>query len=175
MTTPALERLIRVIPDWPTPGVMFQDLTGVLASAEGLAEVSQALAQPFRDSHIDVVAGMEARGFIVGTAVARELGTGFVALRKAGKLPGAVHSATYELEYGTATLQVHQADIAPGSRVLLIDDVLATGGTAAAAVSLVEMCSAEVVGLGVVMTLEFLSGREKLSSIQIHSLRSITS
>ena len=174
MDAPSLERLIRVIPDWPTPGVIFQDLTGVLASAEGLAEVSMALAKPFLDANIDVVAGMEARGFIVGTAVARELGTGFVALRKAGKLPGEVHSTSYELEYGTATLQVHKEDIPAGSRVLLIDDVLATGGTAKAAAELVELCRAEVVGLGVILSLEFLNGREKLGSLPIHALRNVT-
>ena len=175
MYAPSLEKLIRIIPDWPSKGVMFQDLTGVLASAEGLAEVSTGLADPFRDAGIDIVAGMEARGFIVGAAVARELGTGFVALRKAGKLPGAVHSATYELEYGTATLQVHQEDIKPGSRVLLIDDVLATGGTARAAADLILKCSAVPVGLGVILSLEFLHGRSKLTDLQVHALRNIDS
>ncbi len=174
MEAPSLERLIRVIPDWPTPGVMFQDLTGVLASATGLAEVSAALAAPFRDAQVDVVAGMEARGFIVGTAVARELGTGFVALRKAGKLPGEVHSTSYDLEYGSATLQVHKEDIPAGSRVLLIDDVLATGGTAKAAAELIAMASAHVVGLGVILSLEFLEGRSKLVGLTIHALRNVT-
>ena len=174
MEAPSLERLIRVIPDWPTRGVMFQDLTGVLASATGLAEVSAALAAPFRGAQVDVVAGMEARGFIVGTAVARELGTGFVALRKAGKLPGEVHSTSYDLEYGSATLQVHKEDIPAGSRVLLIDDVLATGGTAKAAAELIAMASAHVVGLGVILSLEFLEGRSKLDGVTIHALRNIT-
>ncbi len=169
----ALGRLIRVIPDWPSQGVSFQDLTGVLADAEGLREISQELAAPFANQNIDVVAGMEARGFIVGAAVARELGVGFIALRKAGKLPGIVHSATYALEYGTATLQVHQEDVKPETRVLIIDDVLATGGTARAAAQLIESGGAEVVGFGFILTLDFLNGAEKISQYPIHTLRTI--
>lgn len=169
-----LDRLIRVIPDWPIPGVMFQDLTGVLADGEGLSQIGKDLAAAFDDQHIDVVAGMEARGFIVGTTVARELGVGFLAVRKAGKLPGAVHSTTYDLEYGTAELQIHQADLRPGMRVLIIDDVLATGGTAAATVELITRTGAEVVGLGFVLELEFLSGAAKLANQRIHSLRVVT-
>ena len=173
MTNP-LDRLTRVIPDWPVEGVSFQDLTGVLADAEGLRYVAEQLAAPFRDAGVDVVAGMEARGFIVGVAVARELGVGFVALRKAGKLPGPVHAADYELEYGTATIEVHKEDVPEGRRVLLIDDVLATGGTAAAAVELIERCGAEVVGLGFVLALDFLGGTSRLDGHRIHSLRSIS-
>ena len=170
----ALDRLIRVIPDWPEPGVMFQDLTGVIADGAGLAEVVDDLVAGFADSKIDVVAGMEARGFIVGAAVAQRLGVGFVALRKAGKLPGPVHQAVYTLEYGEATLEVHQADIAAGSSVLLIDDVLATGGTAQAAISLVEQCQASVVGLGFVLGLDFLGGRQRLDGHMVHVLRTIS-
>jgi adenine phosphoribosyltransferase len=173
MTNP-LDRLTRVIPDWPVEGVSFQDLTGVLADAEGLKYVAEQLAAPFRDAGVEVVAGMEARGFIVGVAVARELGVGFVALRKAGKLPGPVHAADYELEYGTATIEVHKEDVPQGRRVLLIDDVLATGGTAAAAVELIERCGAEVVGLGFVLALDFLGGTSRLDGHRIHSLRSIS-
>lgn len=169
----ALDRLIRVIPDWPSQGVSFQDLTGVLADAQGLREISQDLAAPYRDKQIDVVAGMEARGFIVGAAVARELGVGFIALRKAGKLPGIVHSATYALEYGTATLQVHQEDVKPNTRVLIIDDVLATGGTAKAAAQLIESGGAEVVGFGFILALDFLEGAKKISQYPIHTLRTI--
>ena len=169
----ALDRLIRVIPDWPSQGVTFQDLTGVLADAQGLREVSQELALPYSHQGIDVVAGMEARGFIVGAAVARQLDVGFIALRKAGKLPGIVHSATYALEYGTATLQVHQEDVKPGMKVLIIDDVLATGGTARAAAQLIESGGAEVVGFGFILTLDFLGGVEKISNYPIHTLRTI--
>lgn len=170
----ALDRLIRVIPDWPSQGVSFQDLTGVLADAEGLREVSEELAKPFSNQNIDVVAGMEARGFIVGAAVARELGVGFIALRKAGKLPGIVHSATYALEYGTATLQVHQEDVKPGNRVLIIDDVLATGGTARAAAQLIESGGATVVGFGFILSLDFLEGAKKISQYPIHAMRTIS-
>ncbi|MEY3407245.1 MAG: hypothetical protein RL038_306 [Actinomycetota bacterium] len=170
----ALDRLLRVIPDWPIPGVMFQDLTGVLADGEGLREIGADLAAAFSDVEIDVIAGMEARGFIVGTSVARELGVGFLAVRKAGKLPGAVHSTSYELEYGTAELQIHQADLAPGTKVLIIDDVLATGGTAAATAELISRTGAEVVGLGFVLELAFLNGAEKLTNHRVHSLRVIS-
>ncbi|MCX6403287.1 MAG: adenine phosphoribosyltransferase [Actinobacteria bacterium] len=169
----ALDRLIRVIPDWPSQGVTFQDLTGVLADSQGLREITEELAAPFANQKIDVVAGMEARGFIVGAAVARQLDVGFIALRKAGKLPGIVHSATYALEYGTATLQVHQEDVKAGTRVLIIDDVLATGGTAKAAAQLIESGGAEVVGFGFILALDFLNGSEKISQYPIHSLRTI--
>lgn len=169
-----LDSLIRVIPDWPIPGVMFQDLTGVLADGDGLARIGKDLAELFAGEHIDVVAGMEARGFIVGTTVARELGVGFLAVRKAGKLPGLVHSTTYSLEYGTAELQIHQADLHAGMKVLIIDDVLATGGTAAATVELITRTGAEVVGLGFVLELEFLNGASKLEGSRIHSLRTIS-
>lgn len=168
-----LDKLLRVIPDWPIPGVMFQDLTGVLADGEGLQVIGSDLAAAFADVEIDVVAGMEARGFIVGTSVARELGVGFLAVRKAGKLPGAVHSTSYELEYGTAELQIHQADLEPGMKVLIIDDVLATGGTAAATAELISRTGAEVVGLGFVLELAFLNGAEKLQNHRVHSLRVI--
>lgn len=173
MSNKALDRLIRVIPDWPEPGVMFQDLTGVLADGAGLAEIGQDLAAGFNDLDVDVVAGMEARGFIIGTTVARELGVGFIAVRKAGKLPGPVHTEAYSLEYGTAELQVHRADIQPGMRVLIIDDVLATGGTALATAQLIERGGAQVVGLGFVLELDFLSGADKLSRYRVHSLRHV--
>lgn len=174
MSTNPLDRLTRVIPDWPVAGVSFQDLTGVLADGEGLAFVAQELAAPFRDAGITLVAGMEARGFIVGTAVARELGVGFVALRKAGKLPGPVYAADYELEYGTATIEVHHQDVPASARVLLIDDVLATGGTAGAAVDLIERCGATVVGLGFILALDFLGGTSRLERHTIHALRTIS-
>lgn len=173
MSDKALDRLIRVIPDWPEPGVMFQDLTGVLADGVGLAEIGRDLAAGFADLAVDVVAGMEARGFIIGTTVARELGVGFIAVRKAGKLPGPVHTEAYSLEYGTAELQVHREDIRPGMRVLIIDDVLATGGTALATAQLIERGGASVVGLGFVLELDFLSGADKLARYRVHSLRHV--
>ena len=117
---------------------------------------------------------MEARGFIVGTAVARELGVGFVALRKAGKLPGPVHSADYALEYGTATIEVHHQDVPTSARVLVIDDVLATGGTAVAAVEVLEKCGATVVGLGFILALDFLGGTSRLGRHTVHTLRTIS-
>ena len=174
MSDKALDRLIRVIPDWPEPGVMFQDLTGVLADGAGLAEIGRDLAEVFADSAVDVVAGMEARGFIIGTSVARELGVGFIAVRKAGKLPGPVHSESYELEYGKAELQVHREDLRPGLRVLIIDDVLATGGTALATAQLIERGGAEVVGLGFVLELDFLNGAQRLGGYRVHSLRHVS-
>ena len=174
MSDKALDRLIRVIPDWPEPGVMFQDLTGVLADGEGLAEIGRDLAAAFGDLEVDVVAGMEARGFIIGTSVARELGVGFIAVRKAGKLPGPVHSESYALEYGTAELQVHQEDLNAGQRVLVIDDVLATGGTALATAQLIERGGAEVVGMGFVLELTFLGGGTKLDRYRVQSLRQIS-
>lgn len=174
MISSTLDRLIRVIPDWPIPGVMFQDLTGVFADPEGLAAVTKALAEPFAGLEIDVVAGMEARGFIVGATVAQYLGVGFVPLRKPGKLPGAKHSVEYSLEYGTATLEVHHEDVPANSRVLIVDDVLATGGTAQAAVSLIEQCDAHVVGLSFILALGFLEGHRLLAEHTIHSLRTIS-
>ena len=174
MISSTLDRLIRVIPDWPIPGVMFQDLTGVFADPQGLAAVTKALAEPFAELEIDLVAGMEARGFIVGATVASFLGVGFVPLRKPGKLPGAKHSVEYSLEYGTATLEVHHQDIPENSRVLIVDDVLATGGTAKAAVVLIEQCNAEVVGLSFILALEFLQGHQLLSDHTIRSLKTIT-
>ncbi|MEN9922547.1 MAG: hypothetical protein RIS09_61 [Actinomycetota bacterium] len=153
---------------------MFQDLTGVLADAKGLKEVTEDLARPFQSAGIDLVAGMEARGFIVGTSVARALNVGFLAMRKAGKLPGDVHQAVYTLEYGEATLEVHKEDIKEGMKVLVIDDVLATGGTALAAAQLIERAHAHVVGFGFVLDLTFLGGRDKLKNYNVHSLKSIT-
>lgn len=174
MSQSALERLIRVIPDWPIPGVMFQDLTGVFADPEGLAEITADLAKPFAGQQIDVVAGMEARGFIVGATVAQHLGVGFVPLRKPGKLPGATHSVEYALEYGTAALHVHHQDVDAGARVLIVDDVLATGGTAKAAIDLIKLCGAEVVGLSFILALDFLGGHNLLGDHTIHSLKTIS-
>ena len=168
MVEPADEARIRscitVIEDWPKPGVSFQDLSGVMADAEAFRLVIHALASCVDHDVVDMVVGIEARGFPYGAALAHHLGAGFVTMRKPGKLPGAVHAREYELEYGTATLELHQDAVGPGHRVVIMDDVLATGGTAGAAVDLVTRCGAEVWGLLVVMDLPFLGGRALLES-----------
>lgn len=163
-----LRRLVRDVPDYPQPGVIFKDITPLLADPEGFAATIGALASG-HDS-IDKVAGIEARGFILAGPVAYRLGVGFVPVRKSGKLPGPTHAETYDLEYGTATVEVHVDAFAPGDRVLMIDDVLATGGTAAATVQLIRRAGAEVVSLGVLIELGFLGGRARLPGLDIRSL-----
>ena len=165
-----LEDYIRAIPDFPQPGVMFRDLTPLLGDPYALRESIRALVQPFRDSRVDVVAGMEARGFIFGALVAWQLGAGFVPLRKPGKLPAEVEAVTYELEYGTATLEVHRDALGPGSRVLLVDDVLATGGTVAASVDLVTRLGAELVGCAFLIEIAALAGRARLPGQTVHAV-----
>jgi adenine phosphoribosyltransferase len=165
-----LEDYIRTIRDFPQPGVVFRDLTPLLGDACALRTSIHELAQPFRDADVDVVAGMEARGFIFGALVAWQLGAGFVPLRKPGKLPAEVEAVTYELEYGTATLEVHRDALGRGRRVLLVDDVLATGGTAAASVDLVTRLGAELVGCAFLVELVALGGRARLCGRRIHAV-----
>lgn len=165
-----LERYIRTIPDFPQPGVMFRDLTPLLGNAAALRAVIGRLIEPYRDAEVDVVVGMEARGFIFGALAAWQLGAGFVPLRKPGKLPAAVERVTYDLEYGTNSLEVHRDAISPGRRVLLVDDVLATGGTAAASVELVRRLGGEIAGWAFVAELAALAGRERLPGLKIHSV-----
>lgn len=160
--------LVRDIPDFPEPGVMFKDITPVLKDVVVRARIVQALARAA--DRIDVVAGLEARGFIVGAAVAEHLAVPFVPIRKAGKLPWRTHAVSYDLEYGSATLEVHQDAFATGQRVLLADDVLATGGTAAAAAELVRRCQADPVGLAVILELGFLHGRDRLGDLPVTAL-----
>jgi adenine phosphoribosyltransferase len=160
--------LVRSVPDYPEPGVLFRDLTPVLADSEALAVVATELAALAGPA--DLVAGIEARGFLIGAAVALVAGTGIVAVRKAGKLPAVAGSRTYALEYGTATLELPAATVEPGMRVFVVDDVLATGGTAAAACGLLTDVGAEVTGFGAVIELEALAGRGKLPSIEVHAL-----
>jgi adenine phosphoribosyltransferase len=155
---------IRDVPDWPTPGIVFKDITPLLADHGAFAAAIEALTAPHRRDRIDVVAGIEARGFVLGAPIALALGAGFVPVRKKGKLPGATAEVSYDLEYGSATLEVAADAFAPGARVLVVDDVLATGGTAAATVELVRRCGAEVVGLSVLMELGFLDGRAALAA-----------
>ena len=160
--------LIVDVPDFPEPGILFRDVTPLLESAEGLRTAVDALAAAF--TNIDVVAGIESRGFIFGAPVAYALGVGMVPVRKPGKLPRATASADYSLEYGANTLQVHRDAVTPGQRVLIVDDVLATGGTAAATVALIEELGAKVAGVAVLIELTALKGREKLGDVPLVSL-----
>jgi adenine phosphoribosyltransferase len=165
-----LESYIRDIPDFPKPGVMFKDITPLLASPEGFKEAIDRLAEPYLDSGVTQVLGAEARGFIIGGALACRMGAGFVPARKPGKLPWKTTSVEYALEYGTDRLEMHVDAVGPGDRVLIVDDVLATGGTASAKADLVTRNGAEVVGYAFLMELDFLHGREKLGDYKVHSL-----
>jgi adenine phosphoribosyltransferase len=151
--------LIREIPDFPRAGVAFKDITPLLADADGFNAAVEAMVEPWRGIALDAVFAIESRGFILGAALARALGLGFVPVRKGGKLPGQVHGQEYALEYGNDRLEVHADAVAPGARVLLVDDVLATGGTLAAALALARMQGALVVGASVLVELEALGGR----------------
>ena len=164
-----VEDNIGLIPDFPDEGVLFRDITPLLANGEALREVTLALADRYRGK-IDYVAGLESRGFILAAPIAVELGVGMLTARKKGKLPGPVISVDYELEYGTATLELRPETVPAGARVLIVDDVLATGGTAAAAVQLIERCGAEVVGLVFLLELTYLNGREKLPNLEIDTV-----
>ncbi|HTU76117.1 MAG TPA: adenine phosphoribosyltransferase [Trebonia sp.] len=166
--TGLLESHIRDVPDYPQPGVLFKDITPLLADPEALRAVIDALAATF--GPVDKVAGIEARGFILAAPVALALEAGFVPVRKKGKLPAATFAQEYDLEYGRATLEVHQDAFQPGDRVLVVDDVLATGGTASATASLIERAGGTVAGIAFLMELSFLSGRDKLPGRQVKSL-----
>jgi adenine phosphoribosyltransferase len=163
---------VRDVPDYPQPGVLFKDITPLLADAKAFSEVIDGLASTFGSGtgYVDKVAGIEARGFILAAPVACRVGAGFVPVRKKGKLPAATFAQEYELEYGSATLEVHQDAFAPGERVLIIDDVLATGGTARATANLVSQAGGTVVGIAFLMELSFLDGRDKLPDLEIRSL-----
>jgi len=159
---------IRDVPDYPQPGVVFKDITPLLAEPKVFGAVVDALAASF--GPVDKVAGIEARGFILAAPVAYQTRAGFVPVRKKGKLPSATFMQEYQLEYGTATLEVHRDAFQPGDRVLIVDDVLATGGTARATASLVRQCDAEVAGIAVLMELSFLNGRDALSGLDVRAL-----
>lgn len=165
-----LTDLIRDIPDFPEPGIAFKDITPLLAHADGLASTIERLADPWRDAGLSSVVGIEARGFILGAAVAQSLGVGFVPIRKAGKLPGATMSQAYGLEYGTDTIEIHADAVDPGDRVLVLDDVLATGGTAAAAAELLGRLGAVIAGFSFLLELTFLDGRAKLGDARIDAV-----
>ena len=165
-----LRALVRDIPDFPKPGIGFKDITPVLADPAGLDAAVRGLADWARPRAVDVVIGAEARGFLLGSAVARELGAGFVLARKPGKLPYTTVRAEYLLEYGTDALELHSDAIATGTRVLVHDDLLATGGTARALVELAEMLGGEVVGCAFLIELAFLGGRGRLGDHDVHAL-----
>lgn len=162
---------VRDIPDYPQPGIMFKDITPLLADGKALNAVVTALAAGY--GPIDKVAGIEARGFILAASVACQLGSGFVPVRKEGRLPGPTYAQSYELEYGSATIEVHQDAFQPGEKVLVVDDVLATGGTAAATATLVQRGGAEVVGVAVILELTFLGGRNRLPEGMLRSLLAV--
>lgn len=171
MTADELKSFIRDVPDFPKPGIMFKDITPLLRSAEALERTCALLADPFRGKDVSIVAGIESRGFIFGSIVARNLGAGFVPIRKPGKLPWTKRRHEYILEYGSDALEIHDDALTSDDRVVVIDDVLATGGTLAAAMNLVREFDATLVGAATVIELEFLNGRDKLTTdAPLHSL-----
>ena len=157
-----LKTLIHDVPDFPKPGVTFKDITPLLASPAGLALVVEQMANPYRGAGIELVCGAESRGFIFGTAIAQSLSAGFVPIRKPNKLPGATRSVSYDLEYGSDTLEIHANAVSPGQRVLMVDDLLATGGTLRACLDLLQELGADVVAVSLAIELSFLGGREKV-------------
>jgi len=163
-----LQRYIRSIPDWPKKGILFRDITPLLGDPKAFSAAVEALCAGFKELGVEYVAAVEARGFIFGAAVADKLGVGFVPIRKKGKLPFKTKSVSYDLEYGTDTLEVHSDAIEKGAKVLMVDDLLATGGTMAAACELIEKIEGQVVGIAFLIELRELSGREKLSRYEIN-------
>jgi len=169
--TPAdIERAIRNVPDFPKPGIQFKDITPLLADARLFSGSVDLLTDSFKPGQVDAVVGIDARGFIFAAAAAVKLQAGFVPIRKKGKLPYKTHEQQYDLEYGTATVAVHVDALKPGSRVLLIDDLLATGGTAAAAAALVQRLGAQILEISFLVELGFLGGRQKLKNHPVRSL-----
>ncbi|MCL4523378.1 MAG: adenine phosphoribosyltransferase [Acidobacteria bacterium] len=165
-----LKNLIREVPDWPKPGILFYDLTTLLKDKKGFGTLIERLCAHYAGKTIDVVAGVEARGFIFAPALAMKLGAGFVPVRKPKKLPWKTSKVTYALEYGSDTLEIHEDAVQPGQKVLVCDDLLATGGTAAATVQLVRQLKGEVVGTCFAVELNFLNGRSKLPGLDVFSL-----
>ncbi|MEG3436376.1 adenine phosphoribosyltransferase [Pannus brasiliensis CCIBt3594] len=167
-----LKSLIRDIPDFPKPGIMFRDITTLLNDAEGLRYTIDTLAEKCRDKGLnpDYIVGMESRGFLFGVPLAYQLGAGFIPVRKPGKLPAAVHSIEYDLEYGTDTLEIHQDAVAAHHKVLIVDDLIATGGTAKATAELLQKIGCEVLGFAFIIELTFLEGRKKLPDLPIITL-----
>jgi adenine phosphoribosyltransferase len=164
-----LRTFIRDIPDFPKPGILFKDITPLLASPSGLAMAVEVLCNPFRGQGIQAVIGAESRGFIFGTAIAQALSCGFVPVRKPGKLPAAKLSLTYDLEYGKDTLEIHKDAITPGEKCLVVDDLLATGGTMNACCNMVQTLGGNILGIAVLIELTFLNGRSRFSQYHLHS------
>ena len=170
MSVDDLRAKIREVPDFPKPGILFYDITTLLKDAAAFRESIDLLAQPFRDRPVDIVVGMESRGFIFSAPLALELGAGFVPVRKLGKLPAETISVEYALEYGTNTLEIHRDAILPGQKVLVVDDLLATGGTVNGTIDLVRRLGGEVVGLAFLVELTFLRGRDRLGGYDLHAV-----
>ena len=170
LTNIKLTDYIRDVKDFPKPGIIFKDIAPLLSDKDALKEAIEALTEPFKGQKIDYVAAVEARGFIFGSAVAKELGAGFIPIRKPGKLPFDTNSVTYDLEYGSDTLEIHVDAVKAGDNVLMVDDLLATGGTMAAACELIEKLGASISGLTFLIELTFLSGRDKLKSYPVHTV-----
>lgn len=170
LTAEDLRARIREIPDFPKPGILFYDITTLLKDRAAYRSAIELMLAPYRDERIDLVVGMESRGFIFSAAMAFELGAGLVPVRKLGKLPAETITVEYALEYGSNTLEIHRDAIAPGQRVLIVDDLLATGGTVRGTIDLVERLQGEVVGLGFLVELDFLKGRDRLQGQRVESV-----
>jgi adenine phosphoribosyltransferase len=166
----ALKALVRTVPDFPKPGILFYDITTLLKDKTGFAKLIDAFAGHYIERKVDLVLGIEARGFIFGPALAYRLNAGFVPVRKPGKLPAAVERVSYDLEYGSDALEIHKDAIQPGQRVVLVDDLLATGGTMEATVKLARQLGGEIVGLAFAVELDFLKGRERFKEFDVFSL-----
>jgi adenine phosphoribosyltransferase len=165
-----IRELIRDVPDFPMPGIVFKDITPIFKSPETMKSMTREFAKRFADKRIDAVAGIESRGFIIGVPLAMEMNVPFLPIRKEGKLPCATVKGSYKLEYGQATIEMHKDALSPGERILIMDDLLATGGTAAASIDLVQKLGGEVVSCGFVVELSFLKGRDKLPKGKVESL-----
>ncbi len=170
MSADDLRAKIREVPDFPKPGILFYDITTLLKDREAFRGAIDLLVAPYRDQRIDIVVGMESRGFIFSAPMAYTLGVGFVPVRKLGKLPAETMSVEYALEYGTNTLEIHRDAITPGQRVLIVDDLLATGGTVSGTIDLVRRLGGDVVSLAFLVELRFLKGRERLRGYDVHSI-----
>ena len=165
----AIEKLIRTIPDYPKPGILFRDITTLLGDAKGLKKAIKAMAKPFEDADVDAVAGIEARGFILGGAIADRLGCGFIPIRKKGKLPWKTIGQEYSLEYGVDVIEMHEDAVAPGRRILIVDDLIATGGTAEAAVKLIQKSGGKIIGATFIIDLPDLGGVKRLDRLGVAS------
>ena len=170
MSAETLRAKIREVPDFPKPGILFYDITTLLREPESFRESIQLMLEPFKGESVDIVVGMESRGFIFSAPMAYEMQAGLVPVRKLGKLPAETLSAEYALEYGSNTLEIHRDAIQPGQKVLIVDDLLATGGTVAGTIDLVERLKGEIVGLAFLVELEFLHGRERLGDRRVTSV-----